>query len=58
MILEIDQQKVKNAQEAIDRSEKIKSGEQILLRIWSGGRSGGGNRFLVVEPTKPVKEEK
>ena len=57
VILEIDQQKVKNAQEAIDRSEKIKTGEQILLRVWSG-RNGGGNRFLVVEPTKPAKDEK
>ncbi|HEY0551117.1 MAG TPA: DegQ family serine endoprotease [Verrucomicrobiae bacterium] len=56
VILEIDRQKVKNAQEAIDHSEKIKDGAEILLRVWSAGRDGTATtRFLMVEPSKPAK---
>ncbi len=51
VILEINHQKVKDAQESIDISEKLRSDEQILLRVWSGSR-GGGTRFIVVEPGK------
>jgi serine protease Do len=58
VILEIGKQKVKNSQEAIDLSEKIKSDEQILLRVWSGGPTGGGTRYLVVEPEKSSKSKK
>ncbi len=59
MILEIDRQKVKNAQEAIDLSEKIKDGAEILLRVWSAGRDGTATtRFLMVEPSKPAKENR
>jgi serine protease Do len=53
VIVEINRQKVANAQEAIELSEKLKSDEQILLRVWSGGRAGGGTRYIVVEPEKP-----
>jgi serine protease Do len=55
VIVEINRQKVANAQEAIELSDKIKSNEQILLRVWSGGRGGGGTRYIVVEPEKPSK---
>jgi serine protease Do len=59
VIMEIGKQKVKNSQQAIDLSEKIKSDEQILLRVWSGGpAAGGGTRYLVVEPEKPSKGKK
>jgi serine protease Do len=59
VILEINRKKVRNAQEAIDLSEKIKSDQQILLRVWSGGAGGaGGTRFLVVEPEKSSKGKK
>jgi serine protease Do len=55
VIVEINRRKVANAQEAIELSDKIKSDEQILLRVWSGGRGGGGTRYIVVEPEKPSK---
>ena len=59
VILEIDRQKIKNAQEAIDISEKIKDGAEILLRVWSAGRDGTGTaRFLMVEPSKPAEENR
>jgi len=50
VIVEINRQRVRNAQEAIDLSGRISGNEQILLRVWSGGPGGGGTRFLVVEP--------
>jgi serine protease Do len=54
VIVEINRQKIRNAQEAIDLSGKLNASEQILLRVWSSGRggTGGGTRFLVVEPEK------
>jgi len=55
VIMEIDRQKVKTAQEAIELSDKLKSDEQILLRVWSGGKTGGGTRYLVVEPEKSTE---
>jgi serine protease Do len=55
VIVEINRQKVDNAQEAIELSDRIKSDEQILLRVWSGGRGGGGTRYIVVEPDKSLK---
>jgi serine protease Do len=59
VILEIDRQKIKNAQEAIDISEKIKDGAEILLRVWSAGPNGTSTtHFLLVEPSKPAKEER
>ena len=58
VIVEINRQKVANAQEAIELSDKIKNGEQILLRVWSGGRGGGGTRYIVVEPDKSKSRER
>ena len=58
IIMEINKLKVKNSQEAIDLSDKIKSDEQILLRVWSSGPTGGGTRYLVVEPEKSSKHSK
>ncbi len=57
MIVEINREKVANSQEAIELSDKIQSDEQILLRVWSGGRTGGGTRYLVVEPEKSPKDK-
>jgi serine protease Do len=59
VILEINKTKVKNAQEAIDLSNKLSGKEQILLRVWSSnGRNGGGTRYVVVEPEKATKGNK
>ena len=59
VIQEINRKKVRNAQEAIDLSEKLKNDQNILLRVWSGGREGGGvSHYIVVEPTKPTKNDK
>ena len=44
VILEINRQRITSADEAVKRSEEVK-GNQVLLRIWSGG----GSRYLVVE---------
>jgi len=43
VIQEINRKPVKNAEEAIDLSAKIK-GDKILLRVWSQG----GSRFIAV----------
>jgi serine protease Do len=58
VILEINKRPVKNAEEAIDLSEKIKSDEQILLLVWSSNGRAGGTRYLVVEPEKAGKSKK
>jgi serine protease Do len=59
VIQEINRRKVRNAQEAIDLSEKLKNDQSILLRAWSGGREGGGvSHYIVVEPTKPSTNDK
>jgi serine protease Do len=47
VILEINRQRVTTADEAVQRSEKIK-GDRVLLRVWSGG----GSRYLVVDASK------
>jgi serine protease Do len=54
VILEINRQKVKSADEAIALSEKAKPNESILLVVWTPGRgfSGGSTRYIVVEPEK------
>jgi len=57
VIVEINREKVANSQEAIELSDKISGDEQILLRVWSGGRTGGGTRYLVVEPAKSSKNK-
>lgn len=57
VIQEINRKKVRSAQEAIDLSEKLKSDENILLRVWTAARGGGGgaSHYVVVEPGKTVK---
>jgi len=44
VILEIDRKPVKNAEDAVKMSEKIK-GDSVLLRIWTQGN----RRFMTVE---------
>jgi serine protease Do len=57
VIVEINRQKIRNAQEAIDLSGKMDNTKQILLRVWSGGRNGGGTRYVVVEPEKSSNDK-
>jgi serine protease Do len=57
VILEIDRKKIRNAQEAIDISDKLSADQSILLRVWSGGRNGGTSRYLIVEPDKSAKKK-
>jgi hypothetical protein len=44
---------VRNADEAVTLSEKIK-GDHVLLRVWSQGSGSGlgGTRFIVVNNAK------
>ena len=60
VILEIERKKVSNAQEAIDASEKLRSDQPILLRLWSAPRNGGPGltRYVVVEAEKVAEEKK
>ncbi len=44
VILEINRQRVTNADEAVQRSEEVR-GNRVLLRVWSQG----GSRFVVVD---------
>jgi serine protease Do len=46
VIVEIDRQPVRNADEAVAMSEKAK-GDHVLLRVWNPGR-GGGTRFVLI----------
>ena len=56
VLQEINRRKVRNAQEAIDLSEKLKSDQSVLLRVWTSTRDGNGvSHYVVVEPTKPAK---
>jgi serine protease Do len=49
VILEMNRQRVRTADEAVALSEKVK-GDHILLRVWSQGPNGtGGTHFLSVE---------
>ena len=45
VIVEINRQPVRNADEAVALSEKVK-GERILLRVWRGGEGRGGMLFF------------
>jgi serine protease Do len=47
VILEINRQRVSNADEAVQRSEEVK-GDRVLLRVWSGG----GSRYVVVDASR------
>jgi len=49
VILEINRQHVRNADDAVALSQKVKS-DRILLRVWSRSPNGtGGTRYLTVE---------
>ena len=49
VILEINRQPVRSADDAVALSNKVK-GQRVLLRVWSQGAGGtGGNRYVVVE---------
>jgi serine protease Do len=50
VIVEIDRQPVRNADEAVALSEKAK-GEHVLLRVWNSGR-GGGTRFVLIASSR------
>jgi serine protease Do len=51
VIIEINRQPVRNADEAVAMSEKVK-GDRILLRVWRGGEGRGGMLFLTVDNNK------
>jgi serine protease Do len=51
VIIEINRQPVRSADDAVALSEKGK-GDRILLRVWRGGEGGGGMLFLSVDNTK------
>lgn len=50
VLVEINRQPVRNAEEAVAASQKLKSG-RILLRVWSkaGGGGTGGTHYIIVE---------
>ena len=47
VIQEINRQRIRDAQSAVDLTKKLKTG-RVLLRVWSKG----GSRYLVVEPSE------
>jgi serine protease Do len=51
VIVEIEHQPVRSADEAVASSEKAK-GDRLLLRVWRRGEGGGGMLFLTVDNTK------
>jgi serine protease Do len=53
IIVEINRQPVRNANDAVALSEKAK-GDRVLLRVWSRGPEGGpgGTRYVVVDNSK------
>jgi serine protease Do len=52
VILEINRQPVKNAEDAIRLSKGLKN-DRVLLRVWSGGAGPGGiTRYVVIENSK------
>lgn len=52
VIVEINRQPVKNADEAVALSEKVK-GDRVLLLVWSRAAGGsGGTRYIAVENAK------
>ena len=52
VILEIDRQPVRTADDAVNLSEKAK-GDRVLLRVWSNSGGGpGGTHYLVVDNAK------
>ncbi len=53
VIVEINRQPVRSADDAVNLSEKAK-GDRVLLRVWSraGGGGTGGTHYLLVESSK------
>ena len=52
VIMEINRQRVRNADDAVALSQKVK-GDRVLVRVWSRGGGGpGGTRYLVVDNSK------
>ena len=52
VLLEIDRQPVRGAEDAVALSEKVK-GDRVLLRVWSASDNGiGGTRYVVVDNSK------
>lgn len=53
VIMEINRQRVRNADDAVTLSQKVK-GDRVLVRVWSrgGGAGAGGTRYLVVDNSK------
>ncbi len=52
VVTEINRKPVRNADEAVTLSDKVK-GDRVLLRVWSRGEGGaGGTRYVVVENAK------
>ncbi len=51
VLVEINRQPVRSADEAVTLSEKAKT-DRLLLRVWRGGEGGGGMLFLSVDNTK------
>jgi serine protease Do len=52
VILEIEREAVRSADDAVALSEKVTK-DQVLLRIWSSGGGGpGGTRYIVVDNSK------
>ena len=51
VILEINRQPVRNADDAVKLSEKAKGG-RVLVRVWSSAGGLGGSRYVTIEPAK------
>ena len=51
VIVEINHEPVRTADDAVALSEKVK-GDRILLRVWRSGEGRGGMLFLSVDNTK------
>ena len=52
VIIEINRKAVRNADDAVTLSDRVK-GDRVLLRVWSRGDGGpGGTRYVVVENAK------
>jgi serine protease Do len=55
VILEIERQKVTDAQQAIDISKKLRSDQATMLRVYSSRLAG--TRVVVVPPEKPAEKK-
>lgn len=57
VIMEINRQRVRNADEAVALTQKVKS-DRILLRVWSRADGGpGGTRYLVVDNSQRQQQQ-